>query len=89
MPRLSSRYGPPPTEVASRIRCERERLGISQAKMAERLGVNRGSVQALECTANPQLSTLIALVGLGFNLHRIAPELFSTRPQPDDLTSNV
>lgn len=81
MPRLLQRFGPRPSEVAARIRAERERLGISQYEAARLLGVARGTYCQLETTANPQLSTLIALAeALGADLHAIAPELFGRGP---------
>ena len=77
MPRLSSRYGPKPSEIARRIRAERERLGISQLDAARRLKVQRNSYRQLEVTANPTLGTMIGLVTeLGFDPRSIAPELF-------------
>lgn len=76
MPRLKQKFGPDPSAVAARIRAERERLGISIHEAARRLGINRNSYKQYEVTANPQLSTLIALVSvLGMDLDRIAPEL--------------
>jgi transcriptional regulator with XRE-family HTH domain len=63
--------------VAGRIRAERQRLGLSQPEVAERLGVSRASYKNIECVANPQLSTLVALVKVvGMDLSAIAPELF-------------
>ena len=78
MPRLKSRTGPPPSEVAARIKAERGRLGLTQDQVAAALGVGRHSYRQLEVTANPQLSRLIELVGLGMELRNIAPELLDT-----------
>jgi transcriptional regulator with XRE-family HTH domain len=76
MPPLKSRYGPPPAEVAARIKAERVRLGLSQEECARRLGVTRTSYRQLEETANPQLSRVIALVELlGMDGRTLAPEL--------------
>lgn len=76
MPRtLRSKNGPLPSVVAARIRAERVRLGLSQAEASRRLDVRRETYKRLETTANPQLSTLIALVELGMDLRSIAPEL--------------
>lgn len=77
MPRLLSRFGPKPSEMADRIRRERERLGLSQEACARLIGVSRNTYRQLETTANPQLSTLIALTQeVGMKPKALAPELF-------------
>ena len=76
MPRLASRYGPAPSEVGARIKAERHRLGLTIAGCAGAVGVNRQTWMNYEATANPQLSALVAMRSLGFDLARIAPELF-------------
>jgi transcriptional regulator with XRE-family HTH domain len=62
---------------SDRVRAERERLGLSQYDVADRLGVARGTYAQLETrrSADPRLSTLVALVGAGFRLGALAPEL--------------
>lgn len=82
MPRLANRYGLPPTEIARRIRSERERLGLTQAACAELLGLtNRQGYATLETVANPQLATLVALVKvLGMDPRALVPEVFAGEP---------
>ena len=75
---LRARFGPAPETVAARIRAERHRLGFSLADCGRALGVNRHTYRQLEQSANPELSTLIALVTqLGYDPQAIAPELFN------------
>lgn len=76
MPRLASRYGPAPSEVGARIKAERLRLGLTIAGCAESVGVNRQTWLCYETRANPQLSLLVALREIGFDLNRVSPELF-------------
>ena len=81
MPRLASRYGPSPAVLASRIRAERIRLGLTQEAAAARLGIHRGTYSQLEEAANPQASTLIGLVqAVGMDPRALVPELFATPP---------
>jgi transcriptional regulator with XRE-family HTH domain len=81
MPPLKGRYGPPPSVVADRIRAERIRLGLSVAGAARMLGVGRLSYLQLERGANPQYSTLVALVEvLGMDPRAVAVELFTPSP---------
>jgi DNA-binding XRE family transcriptional regulator len=76
MPRLNERFSPSPEEMAGRIRAERERLGLSMAQAAEKLGVAKGTYQQLERRADPRLSTLLALAeALGMDPRRLTPEL--------------
>lgn len=76
-----SRANPRPSAVAARIRAERQRLGLGVTETADHLGVRKQTYAQLERTANPRLTTLIRLVMLGFDLQRIAPELFPARPR--------
>lgn len=58
------------------IQSERIRLGLTQARAAERLGMSQQGYAQLESkTLDPRLSTIVALVGLGMRADRIAPEL--------------
>jgi predicted transcriptional regulator len=76
MPRLVSRYGPAPSEVGARIKAERLRLGFSIVGCAEAVGISRQTWLGYEATANPQLSMLMALKEIGFDLRNVAVELF-------------
>ncbi|CEF48262.1 unnamed protein product [uncultured bacterium] len=70
----------PRPPFAEAIRAERARLGWTQAFAAARLGTTRGTYRQLEeTTADPRLSTLVALVGAGFRLGVIAPGLTTQR----------
>jgi len=66
-------------DLPTRIRSERERLGLTQVEAAEQLGMARGSYAQLESgrTVDPRLSTIAALVRAGYRLRAIAPELLS------------
>jgi len=69
--------GPATPPMPARIKAERQRLGLTQSAVAERLGVARGTyAQAEHDTADPRYSTLVALVGLGMDPRALAPELF-------------
>lgn len=70
-----------PTDFPARVRSERTRLGLSQAQAAELLGVGRGTYRQLEeePARDPRLSTLVRLVGAGYRLKAIAPELGPAR----------
>lgn len=71
-----SSYGPPGWLVADRIKAERKRLGLTQSRAAELLGIARNTYKNLETSANPQLSTFFALVELvGMDFRRLVPEL--------------
>jgi transcriptional regulator with XRE-family HTH domain len=60
--RVSER-GPEPSKVGSRLRAERERLGISLRELARRVGVSPSLVSQIELDrVNPSVSTLYALV---------------------------
>lgn len=63
-----------PSEVAGRIRAERQRLGLSQEEAAARIGRSRDSYKQLERMANPQADTIVSLVRLGMRLSAILPE---------------
>jgi transcriptional regulator with XRE-family HTH domain len=67
---------PAPAVVADRIRAERLRLGLGKIETARKLGVTKQSYAQLETAANPRLTKLIELAGLGFDVRAIAPELF-------------
>ena len=69
-------FGPGPGVIAARIKAERERIGLTQEAAARLLGVTRGSYQQYEQVTSPRLHTLVALKRNGFDLRRIAPELF-------------
>src|ERR671923_2962587 len=52
-----------PSKVGSRLRAERERLGISLREIARRVGVSPSLVSQIELDrVNPSVSTLYALV---------------------------
>ena len=60
--RVSER-GSEPSKVGSRLRAERERLGISLRELARRVGVSPSLVSQIELDrVNPSVSTLYALV---------------------------
>lgn len=65
------------TDFPARVRQERARLGLSQAEAASLIGVGRGTYRQLEeqPPRDPRLSTLARLVGAGFRLDVLAPEL--------------
>jgi transcriptional regulator with XRE-family HTH domain len=59
----ASERGPEPSKVGSRLRAERERLGISLRELARRVGVSPSLVSQIELDrVNPSVSTLYALV---------------------------
>src|ERR671923_422713 len=52
-----------PSKVGSRLRAERERLGIPRRELARRVGVSPSLVSQIELDrVNPSVSTLYALV---------------------------
>jgi transcriptional regulator with XRE-family HTH domain len=67
--------------TAGRIREERERLGLSIARVGRMIGIRPDSYRQLEYPkagdANPSLQTLAKLVTGGFRLEAIAPDLIS------------
>jgi transcriptional regulator with XRE-family HTH domain len=66
----------PTDDFPTRLRAERSRLGLTQEQAAELLGVGRGSYRQLEeDRRDPRLSTLVRLVGAGYRIKAIAPEL--------------
>lgn len=67
----------PGTDFPSRVRSERARLGLTQAQAAELLGVRQQTYSQLEeqPARDPRLSTLVRLVGAGYRLQALAPEL--------------
>jgi DNA-binding XRE family transcriptional regulator len=71
-----------PTDFPSRVRSERTRLGLTQQQAAELLGVRQQTYHGLETRPNdPRLSTLTRLIGAGFRLTVLAPELSGRRDQ--------
>jgi transcriptional regulator with XRE-family HTH domain len=50
-------------DIAARIRTERERLGLSQEKLAQRMGLDRNTLWHIEAgrTKNPRADHIIAL----------------------------
>lgn len=85
MPRriISLHHGPDPAAMGLRIRDERLRLGLTQAAAAAELGISRGRMRDLEERANPQLSTLCALVDvLGMDPRALVPELSGPQARP-------
>lgn len=65
------------SDFPSRIRQERARLGLTQKEAAELLGVRQQTYAQFETRpdTDPRLSTLVRLVGAGYRLSAIAPEL--------------
>jgi ribosome-binding protein aMBF1 (putative translation factor) len=64
------------SDFRSRVRSERARLGLSQAEAAELAGMRRSVYRQLEYRdCDPRLSTVVRLVGAGFRLRELAPEL--------------
>ena len=68
-----------PTILASRIRAERERLGLTRTEAAARLGVHRRSYDQLERSANPTVATVARLVEIGMDARTLLPELLGKR----------
>jgi transcriptional regulator with XRE-family HTH domain len=64
-------------DFPSRVRSERARLGLTTRQAAELLGVRQQTYCQLETRPNtdPRLSTLVRLVGAGYRLRILAPEL--------------
>ena len=67
------------SKVGSRLRAERERLGISLRELARRVGVSPSLVSQIELDrVNPSVSTLYALVTeLGMTMS----DVFGERPE--------
>jgi len=74
-------------DFPARIRAERARLGLTQAQAAERIGVRQQTYGQLEeqPARDPRLSTLVRLVGAGYRLRALAPELSERRGATDAL----
>ena len=78
------------SKVGSRLRSERERLGISLRELARRVGVSPSLVSQIELDrVNPSVSTLYALVSeLGMTMSDVfgdsGPEQPVVRRPPDD-----
>ena len=69
---------PTPAEVGQRIAAERLRLGLTQTAAAEKLGCSRSQVTDWEVRgANPTLATMLRFRAAGFDLRRVAPELYA------------
>ena len=66
-----------PTDFPARVRQERERLGLTQSAAAELLGIRQQTYSQIERlpSRDIRLSTLVRLVGAGYRLRVIAPEL--------------
>ena len=78
MPRLAQRQGRPSTALlASRIKAERERLGLSQRDVAQRLAIAPASYRQMEHVVTLQYGVLLALVKIGMNPRVLAEELFA------------
>jgi transcriptional regulator with XRE-family HTH domain len=80
-----------PSKVGSRLREERERLGLSLRELARRVGVSPSLVSQIELDrVNPSVSTLYALVTeLGLTMGEVfgddtQPRPTSVRQRPDD-----
>jgi transcriptional regulator with XRE-family HTH domain len=83
--------GPGASKVGSRLRAERERLGISLRELARRVGVSPSLVSQIELDrVNPSVSTLYALVTeLGMTMSDVFGDSGSEqqvvrRPRDDD-----
>lgn len=78
MPRLAQRQGRPSTALlASRIKAERERLGLSQRDVAQRLAIAPASYRQMEHVVTLQYGVLLALVKIGMDPRVLAKELFA------------
>ena len=54
------------------VRSERERRGLSQAKLAEQAGVSTRTISDIEtCNGNPELATLIPIAQFLMQLFRM------------------
>ena len=73
MDRTTSQPAPPLATIASALRRERERAGISLAELARRAGLAKSTLSQLEAgTGNPSIETLWALgVALGVPFSRL------------------
>ena len=72
-----------PSKVGSRLREERERLGVSLRELARRVGVSPSLVSQIELDrVNPSVSTLYALVTeLGLTMGDVFGDVPQPRPQ--------
>ena len=69
-----------PTDFPARVRSERARLGLTQRQAAELLGIAQQTYGQLEGrTDDPRLSTLVRLIGAGYRISALAPELAKPR----------
>jgi transcriptional regulator with XRE-family HTH domain len=85
MPRPLERFAPGAGSVGARVAAERQRLGLSQQAVADRLGVVRNTYRQIERVTDPKLSTLLALAeAAGMDLRTIAPELYGTQTEEHD-----
>ena len=69
------------SDFPTRVRAERSRLGLTQVQAADLLGVRQQTYAQLESRpdTDPRLSTLVRLVGAGYRLRVLAPELAPQR----------
>ena len=57
------------TPLATRIKAERDRLGLVQTEVAHQAGITPANYIRIESgQSNPKASTLLALVAIGFDL---------------------
>ena len=57
------------TPLATRIKAERDRLGLVQTEVAHQAGITPANYIRIEQgQSNPKASTLLALVAIGFDL---------------------
>lgn len=74
---IPSNLWPDPEALSARIRSERERLGLTQREIAEKLGVSQVTYHRFESGANlPQLGTVFKLADAGMDPLTLLPELF-------------
>lgn len=66
-----------PAAAALKLREERNRLGLSQAALAEKIGCKRSTYNNLESRCNPGLDLFVRLARAGVDPRAIAPELFT------------
>lgn len=75
--RLAERQGrPKPSELADRLRAERERLGMSAEDAGRKLGISPGAYRLAETTTHLQYGAILAYVDmLGYDPRNLVPEL--------------
>ena len=62
-------------KLPEKIQRERKKMGLSQEKLAEKIGVSRQAITKWENgLASPELEKIVSLAGYGVDLHRIDAE---------------